>query len=169
MLHVTILRRSGFWYRDSACWRRFGAVLLLVSLNTEAAVKRAGCNLQTVEAPGSVEGTWAVGCYSLSRLGRYAQYYRFELATETTVQIDLTSSRDTYMFLYSNAGTAGEAVTDANLGTEHSLNNDAEDGNNNSRINSVLPAGAYTIEATTLDSRTYGDFVVSVTTPSPAG
>ncbi|MEW5800777.1 MAG: M4 family metallopeptidase [bacterium] len=98
------------------------------------------------------KGSWTSQCPSKHRAGRYASYYTFTLDTNTSVQIDLESSVDTYLYLLS--GNAGNGTV---------LKYDDDGGDNyNSRIITTLSAGTYTIEATTYCSEKTGNFTLSV-------
>ena len=68
------------------------------------------------------------------------------------MQIDLTSSQDTVLYLLNGANSRGTIVT----------SDDDGGSGNNSRITTVLEAGTYTAEATTHDSRVTGDFTLSI-------
>ena len=103
-----------------------------------------------------VSGNWAAGCESTNRDGRYARFYTFTLEQETEVQIDLTSSQDPYLFLLQGAGTDGTVV-------DKNDDIDFGGGNYNSRIYQTLPAGDYTIEATTFSEGATGDFMLTIT------
>ena len=67
--------------------------------------------------------------------------------------IDLSSSVHTYLYLRSGSNISGTALHD---------NDDIESGNTNSQIVATLPAGTYTIEATTYAEGTAGIFTLSV-------
>ena len=118
-------------------------------------------------ATKGVRGTWASECASLTRTGRYARYYRFDLQTAGNVQIDLVSLTDTYLFLHRGSGEPGAPVSAADLVSEVSRNDDVGSGVRNSRILAQnLAAGTYTIEATTFRSATTGTFTVSLSSAS---
>ena len=102
-------------------------------------------------------GTWTSDCESTNRTGSYALFYTFTLKEETEVQIDLTSSQDTYLFLLNGAGKSG-TVEDSN--DDVVVNEDT-----NSRVSGTLATGAYTIEATTFTHRITGDFTLTLTVP----
>ena len=74
-----------------------------------------GCRLTLGSPSGTVTqtGTWTSDCDSVNRIGSYALFYTFTLKQETELQIDLTSSQDTYLFLLDGAGTDG-TVEDSN-------------------------------------------------------
>ena len=89
--------------------------------------------LGTITSTTTRSGSWASGCDSSNRSGRFARFYTFTLSQQGTVQIDLTSSEDPYMFLLNGAGTDGTVETEnddvtANVDT-------------NSRISADLSAG----------------------------
>ncbi len=124
-----------------------------------------GCALIDIGLVSSAtkRGEWSSECYSLSRDRRYARYYRLDLSVEASVQIDLESSTDTYLFLHrASSGQPGDAVTSRNLGTEIASNDDGFYENYNSRISETLSAGTYNIEATTYGERRRGSFTVEV-------
>ena len=110
------------------------------------------------------DASWTGDCASTHRPGRHARFYSFTLSQQTEVQIDLTSSQDTFLYLLRGADANGAVVTD---------NDDVESGNTNSRITRTLAAGTYTIEATTYGEGVTGDFTLSIvpagaTAPPPA-
>ena len=111
------------------------------------------------------DDVWTPDCDSANRSGRYARFYSFTLDQQTDVQIDLTSSEDTYMYLLQGDGTDGAVMAD---------NDDVDDGSGstNSRITRTLEAGAYTVEATTYSVELTGSFIMTVSdlnagTPTP--
>ena len=102
-------------------------------------------------------GTWASGCESLRRVGRYARQYRFDLQERADVQIDLVSSTDPYLYLL--AGERGDTVAE---------NDDVGSGNRNSRIVAEnLSAGTYTIDATTYAAGKSGSFELTLKASDP--
>ena len=101
-----------------------------------------------------VFGSWESDCASTHRSGRYAKYFIFTLPTSQEVTIDLQSSTDTYLFLLNGSGQNGSVIES---------DDDGGDGYN-SQIVRTLPAGTYTVEATTYSSATTGTFNVSITT-----
>jgi len=110
-------------------------------------------NCRTQIAVGQrVVGTWTDACAAVHQSGRFARYYTFTLTTATRLRIDLISNVDPVLFLLQGAGPSGAVLLsddDSGLGT-------------NSRIDQTLPAGTYTLEATTRLVRT-GAFTLSVT------
>ena len=103
------------------------------------------------------DASWTGDCASTHRPGRHARFYSFTLSQQTEVEINLTSSQDTFLYLLRGADANGTVVTD---------NDDVESGNTNSRITRTLAAGTYTIEATTYGEGVTGDFTLSIV---PAG
>ena len=97
-------------------------------------------------------GTWSSDCASANRSGRYARFYSFSLDQQSDVQIDLVSSTDTFLFLLRGSGTEGSVMK---------RNDDGGDGLN-SRISRSLPAGTYTIEATTYATGATGAFTLTL-------
>ena len=105
----------------------------------------------TLTGPATVNGTWDESCTSdrpAPQDGgeRYARFYTFTLTEASTVTIALSSDQDTYLYL------TGEGV-------EHE-NDDGSSSNRNSRLEVDLQAGSYTIEATTYNSMTVGEFTL---------
>ena len=81
----------------------------------------------------------------------YARYFTFTLDEPATVSISLTSEVDTYLYLMRGFGSNGEIVEE---------NDDAlpRVDLNSSIRKEQLPAGEYTIEATTYDAKKAGRF-----------
>ncbi len=98
-------------------------------------------------------GVWVSSIPSVNRPGRYAKYYVFRMPRRGKVSIDLASAHaDAYLCLLSGAGKGGR-VLERNDNTELGIVG-------HSRIERVLDAGDYTIEATTLMSGRTGNFQV---------
>ena len=92
-----------------------------------------------IELGDTISDSWVGGCPSVTRGGRLAKYYTFDLPITTSVEIALDSHLDTYLVLR-RGGLSGDIV----------VQQDDDDGpGNNSLISSTLKAGRYTIEATT--------------------
>ena len=127
------------------------AVRVTVSSNGTS----GGCSNDLGTVSGTVErnGSWDGSCQSEDYPEAYARYYSFTLRERALVTIDLTSSSvDTWLVLYSGAGTGREWLTsddDGGAGT-------------NARVRRALPAGTYTIEATTLLDGVTGDFTLTL-------
>ena len=102
---------------------------------------------------GWLTGAWNADCQSTktpptAKEGtRYARYYAFTLDTPSriTVTISSTDVRDTYLYLLRGSGNEGEIV---NRGA--------------SEIVEQLAAGTYTIEATTYNLETAGNFTLTL-------
>ena len=110
-------------------------------------------SLGALTAPVTKTGDWADDCDSEARPGSYARYYSFTLAQAGQVEINLTSSVDSYLALRQGAGRTGALVaSNDNVGSR----------NFNSSINRMLAAGTYTVEATTYFAGQTGDFILSV-------
>jgi hypothetical protein len=99
-----------------------------------------------------VAGTWSEACASVHQSGRFARYYTFTLTTATRLRIDLISNVDPVLFLLQGAGPSGAVL----------LSDDDSGLGPSSRIDQTLPAGTYTLEATTRLVRT-GAFTLSLT------
>ena len=99
----------------------------------------------------TLTGTFEKGCSSEHRTGSYAKYYTFTLANPESVIINLDSSIDPYLFLISGTNQNATPITE----------NDDHNGVN-SQISMDLPAGTYTIEATTYSSNQSGSFELSL-------
>jgi hypothetical protein len=130
-----------------------GSACLLSNRLLSASANADEC-IAYITAGQIVSGSWTKNCLSTNRAGRYARYYVFHLPAAAQIQIDLESSSDTYMFLLSGAGKDGEVLEsndDGGLGL-------------NSRISQSLPAGNYTIEATTFADSVTGNFTVTFST-----
>ena len=146
----------------------FGATAIRIVVNPTGGPPPAtdGCfqSLGALTAALTRNASWTGDCASTHRSGRYARFYSFTLNQQTEVQISLTSSQDTFLYLLRGA--------DAN-GTEVTNNDDVETGNTNSQITRTLAAGTYTVEATTYSEGVTGDFTLSIvpagtTAPPPA-
>ncbi len=102
---------------------------------------------------GSVDGEWTASCESQTRTGSYARFYTFTLASQSKVTINLKSSVDTYLYLRSGKDKhSGDALQ----------YDDDSGGDYNSQIVETLPAGDYTIEATTFHGLQVGSFKLTV-------
>ena len=112
-----------------------------------------------------VEDLWHEGCESLRpayREGeRYGRYYMFTLNSDANVTISLESSEDTFLYLLEDFGKDGDVVAE----------NDDRAGSP-STFNSLivlegLPAGDYTIDATTYTPGITGEFTLLVKVEPP--
>ena len=78
-----------------------------------------------------------------------------QLTLYVTVSLASQTVSNTYLYLLSGAGRNGDALHEND-------DVDAENGNYGSRIRAQLPAGSYTVEATTYKLTTTGDFTLTV-------
>ena len=102
----------------------------------------------------SRDGAWFEDCSSFNQPGSFARFYTFTLEGQTEVQIDLVSASDPYVFLIDGPRRTGTVIDE---------NDDIVDFiNRNSRIIADLPAGDYTVEATTFSSGVIGRFSLSI-------
>ena len=110
-------------------------------------VQELGPLTETYTTPG----TWSDDFVSERQAPNYARYYEFTLETPTDLRIDLTSERDTYLYLVREDGT----VVQENNNVGRSIN---------SRIvQMALAAGTYTVEATTYyRNPVTGNFVLNI-------
>ena len=110
-------------------------------------VQELGTLTETYTTPG----TWSDDFVSERQAPNYARYYEFTLETPADLRIDLTSERDTYLYLVRDDGT----VVDENNNVGRSIN---------SRIvQTALAAGTYTVEATTYyRNPVTGNFVLNI-------
>ena len=137
------------------------AVLLEIS-PSEVTPPGDAC-LEPIAGDAAVQGSLDAACRSTNKGGSYARYYTFDLSARAHVTIALSSKEDTYLFLLQGAGRDGMTVRS---------NDDIVSGNNhNSRIQTALDAGEYTIEATTYNPGVTGSFALTLETlePSRAG
>ena len=100
-----------------------------------------------------IEGEWESDCLSITRGARLAKYYTLTVPIASGVKMALDSHLDTYLVLRSG-GLSGSIIAE-----------DDDDGvGNNSLIEQTLPAGKYTIEATTFYSDgVEAEFTLTVT------
>ena len=115
----------------------------------------AACE-ETLTGDGAVIGSWSSDCASANRSGSYARYYNFTLTDSADVTITLESSVDTYLFLLDGAGRVLD-VDDDDDGNEFALASSTDSG-----LRRTLPAGTYTIEATTFYTGVTGTFILTV-------
>ena len=102
---------------------------------------------------GWLTGTWNADCLSdktppTAKAGtRYARFYTFTLDSPATVTVSIASTdvANAYLYLLEGVGNDGAVV---NRG--------------DTRISEQLPVGAYTIEATTYNLQTVGNFTLTL-------
>ena len=107
-------------------------------------VRDLGDNPQTL-----FESSWQVECGSISRSQSFARFYPLRLTSQRTIEINLSSSVDTFLYLLGSNDQILQLDDDGGAGL-------------NSRIQATLPAGNYLIEATTFSSARLGDFLLDV-------
>ena len=129
-----------------------GAFTLIISGLGASAPGTGECE-QALPAGGTATGTWADGCDSQARDGRYARYYTFNVADESEVTFTLTSEdADTYLNLWSGSSRTGTPVA---------FDDDSPD-TSRSEIRTSLQPGSYAIEATTYGPGETGSFTLTV-------
>ena len=115
--------------------------------------------VEAVDADGAVEANWDDTCLSdraaLSGTGdRYTRFYTFTLDAAEDVTITLESNEDTYLYLLEGHGRNGTVLYE-----EDDIDYPS---NTNSRLSETLQAGDYTIETTTYNAQTSGDFTLTI-------
>ena len=110
-------------------------------------VQELGTLTETYTTPG----TWSDDFVSARQAPNYARYYEFTLETPTDLRIDLTSERDTYLYLVREDGTLVQE------------NNNVGRSINSRIVQEGLAAGTYTVEATTYyRNPVTGNFVLNI-------
>jgi hypothetical protein len=99
-------------------------------------------------------GAWSTDCISVSFAGgdHFAKYYTLQVPSNRTVSILLQSDTNAYLVLRAGDSQLGTVVTD----------DDNSGGNLNAKITANLPAGVYTIEATTALPGESGSFTLTI-------
>ena len=115
--------------------------------------------VESLPSDRTVSDTWNTDCTSNidapSGSGdRYARFFTFTLDAESDVTIDLSSDKDTYLYLRSGASTDGTVTHE---------NDDRATDNYDSMIEERLDSGTYTVEATTYAAGVTGSFTLAVT------
>lgn len=115
----------------------------------------SACNPTAVSLSATARsGAWtAQDCQSSRRDDRYVDYYTFTLSSRTRVQIDLMSRTDTYLYLINGASGSG---------TSYRAKDDDGGTGLNSRIIRTLPAGSYTVAATTYGKNAVGTYTLRI-------
>ena len=110
---------------------------------------------ESISGDGATSGEWSSsGCQSEVTDRGYARYYGMTVEQETEVTIDLESSLDTFLYLRSGDAQSGMVLHE---------DDDVEVGvDTDSRIVASLPAGSYTIEATTFNPGEAGSFTLTI-------
>ena len=119
--------------------------------------------IMPIDGAGTYPGAWDDSCLSENRPGGeggqagadyYSRFYSFTLDEDARVTITLTSDQDEDTYLYVMEGEGKE-------GTIAAANDDISSSDLNSRIEAhALAAGTYTIEATTYEPETGGNFTL---------
>ena len=128
-----------------------------IGLESDIGSYTTAADLVDVSGGRLVWDGWSDACASQMRTseggeGHYGRQFRFTLNSTTKVRIDLQSQVDNYLYLLDSRGTV--VAEDDNGGNGH-----------NARIDEELPFGTYTVEATTFDPQTIGDFTLIVIPP----
>ena len=115
--------------------------------------------VESIDADGAIEGSWNDTCLSdraaLSGTGdRYARFYTFTLDSAADVTITLEASEDTYLYLLDGHDRNGTVLYE-----EDDIDYPS---NTNSRLSETLQEGDYTIEVTTYNAQTSGDFTLTI-------
>ena len=123
------------------------------TMTPEPTAASSAC-VQTMQ-PGSVSGRWVSGCLTANPTHGntyYARFYTFTLDEVADVTITLSSEKPPYLYLLEGAGTSGDVLQETGDG-----------GQTFATITDNLQAGSYTIEATTWNANTLGDFTLTLT------
>ena len=122
-----------------------------------------GCaldDLGTLSGTVTVAGALDDDCVSPNFSGELARFYSFTLETAAAVEIDLVSTEfDAWLALREGADAEGRALVQDDDGGQGT----------NSRIGTELPAGTYTIEATSYGPGETGAFTLTVTAAGGGG
>ena len=123
----------------------------------EAAPDQTACpttNLGAISADAYASGQWRSGCDALDApSGRRAQFYTFRTTARAQLDISLSSSADAFLILRNGANNSGASIA---------RNDDANPPNTDAAISRELPAGTYTIEATTALPNLAGEFTLAI-------
>jgi hypothetical protein len=131
----------------------------LRSAARERAPQPLACTNHPMDLDTPTNGTWSNKCTSISFSGHYAQYYKFTVPSTQVITITLSSATvNAYLVLHDGGVIGGTTIaTDDNSGQ-----------GNDAMIVKTLPAGTYTIEATTSLAGATGDFsIVARTNTAP--
>ena len=139
--------------------------------------------VQPLTGSSTIDGSWDSDsdCASVEPANdggnRYARFYTFTLTEATDVTITLESEEDTYLYLRQGTGRDDTPSLCQNddyrllIAGPCGLIESDLDSTSDSGISASLEAGDYTIEATTYEAETTGDFTLTVeiggSTPAP--
>jgi uncharacterized repeat protein (TIGR02543 family) len=148
------------WSGAGACTN--GTNTCTVNMDTVKSVianfGQANCKT-SIQIGSSLNSSWSSqGCRSTHRVA-YAKYYTFKLSKSRVVTIDLSLrgldaflGYDPYLYLLSGNNMSGSVIAESD-----------DYGNSlNSHIVYNLPAGAYTIEATTFNDMMHGNYTLRI-------
>ena len=110
--------------------------------------------VQPIE-PGTISGTWTTDCVTANAPDGntyYAKFYTFTLDAAAEATITLFSTDSNYLYLLAGAGMDGDVEQQA-----------GEPPTTTNTITANLLPGSYTIEATTYNPTTTGDFTLELT------
>jgi hypothetical protein len=146
---ITRTLAPGTYTLEATTWISAATGSFTLTLQTSGG--GSGCQT-SVSANSASSGTWATGCTSAHRSGRYARYYSFTVSETVSFRADLGSSTDSYLYLLAGSGSTGSVLAE----------DDDNGGGNNAQINRSLAPGAYTIEATTYRAGATGSFTLTL-------
>ena len=110
-------------------------------------------------AGSRVDGMWDGDCESSERSGSYARFYRFTIADSADVTITLVSAVDPFLYVRDGLRRNGTVL---HVNDDYDTADFSLDSTTDSGIRARLEPGAYTIEATTFDAQTGGNFTLRV-------
>lgn len=122
--------------------------------NVTVAAPLATCAPTSLALDGNATGRWDSECKSTHRSTNHrARYYTFTLDTAATITANLASTQqDAYLYLLQGNAMNGSILSF----------NDDSNGSTNAQIVYALPAGTYTLEATTYYAERDGEFSISL-------
>ena len=115
-------------------------------------------NLGLLDGPHTMPGAWTKDCVSQARPAGRASYKSFTLVQNGQVEIDVTSSAGIRLKLRHGTGRTGTILRESG--------SRGGNGNFNSSISMVLPAGEYTLVIATRTPGQTGTFRISVGPPN---
>ncbi len=156
---TTLHAASAGTYRMRLLARTERAAAVSVALRGDSAPVQTlplACVQAALPLDTEASATWDAGCASVSRPGHNAQYYTIAVPQDEVITISLGSTTDSYLVLRAGATPNGAFVAD----------NDNNGPGTDALIARNLPAGTYTIEATTALPGQVGNFTVAARTNS---